>query len=216
MIDPRQVADALVAAEREGKPIAPFTDTYPFLDAGRAYQVQRLFVEDHLTGADQVIGAKLGMTSRVKRAMLGVDQPVSGWLTAGMVLPYGQPVPLEQLIHPQAEPEIAIVLGTEPAHPATVASVLSATEAVFAAIEVIDSRFEDFRYRLPDVIADNVCAAKVAFGTRMHGRGARRPAAYRLCFPVARRGGRHRGRCRRDGTSGGCGCLARQHPGRAE
>ena len=47
MIDPRQVADALVAAERERKPIAPFTDMYPFLDAGRAYQAQRLFVEDH-------------------------------------------------------------------------------------------------------------------------------------------------------------------------
>ena len=50
MIDPRQVADALVAAERERKPIAPFTDMYPFLDAGRAYQAQRLFVEDHLNG----------------------------------------------------------------------------------------------------------------------------------------------------------------------
>jgi len=166
MIDPRQVADALISAEREHKPIRPFSDAYPFLDAGRAYQAQRLFVEDHLNGGDQVIGAKLGMTSRVKRAMLGVDQPVSGWLTAGMVLSYGQPVALGQLIHPQAEPEIAIVLGTEPAYPATVASVLSATEAVFAAIEVIDSRFEDFRYRLPDVIADNVGAAKVAFGSR--------------------------------------------------
>src|SRR5260370_35395034 len=51
------------------------------------------------------------MTSKVMRTMLGVDQPVSGWLTAGMVLPYGRPVPLSQLIHPQAEPEIAIVLG---------------------------------------------------------------------------------------------------------
>jgi 2-keto-4-pentenoate hydratase len=111
MIDPRQVADALVAAERECKPIAPLTDVYPFLDADRAYQAQRLFVEDRLNRGDQVIGAKLGMTSKVMRTMLGVDQPVSGWLTAGMVLPYGRPVPLSQLIHPQAEPEIAIVLG---------------------------------------------------------------------------------------------------------
>lgn len=132
MIDPRQVADALVAAERERKPIAPFTDIYPFLDVGRAYQAQRLFVEDHLNG-DQVVGAKLGMTSKVKRIMLGVEAPVSGWLTAGMVLAPGQPVPLEGLIHPQAEPEIAIVLGREPALPATITSVLSATEAAFHA-----------------------------------------------------------------------------------
>jgi len=166
MTGPRQLADALIVAERERKPIAAFTDAYPFLDVGRAYEAQRLFIGDRVDGGEQVIGAKLGMTSRIKRAMLGVGQPVSGWLTAGMVMPYGQPVPLDQLIHPQAEPEIAVLLGEEPACPATVVSVLSAIEAVFAAIEVIDSRFEDFRYRLPDVIADNVGAARLALGSR--------------------------------------------------
>lgn len=166
MIDPRQVADALVTAERKRTPIAPFSDAYPFFGADRAYQAQRLFVDAHLKDGDQVIGAKLGMTSKVKRIMLGVGQPVSGWLTAGMVLAPGQPVPLEQLIHPQAEPEIALVLGRELAHPVTIPGVLAATEAVFAAIEVIDSRFEDFRYRMPDVIADNVGAARIALGAR--------------------------------------------------
>lgn len=166
MTVPRQLADALIVAERERKPIAAFTDAYPFLDVGRAYEAQRLFVGDRVDGGEQVIGAKLGMTSGVKRAMLGVDQPVSGWLTVGMVMSYGQPVPLDQLIHPQAEPEIAVLLGEEPAWPATVVSVLSAIEAVFAAIEVIDSRFKDFRYRLPDVIADNVGAARLVLGSR--------------------------------------------------
>ncbi len=166
MTGPRQLADALIAAERERKPIAAFTDAYPFLDVGRAYEAQRLFVGDRVDRGDPAIGAKLGMTSRIKRAMLGVDQPVSGWLTAGMVLSQGQPVPLEQLIHPQAEPEIAILLGKEPTWPATVTSVLSAIEAVFAAIEIFDSRFEDFRYRLADVIADNVGAARLALGSR--------------------------------------------------
>ena len=171
MTGPRQLADALIVAERERKPIAAFTDAYPFLDVGRAYEAQRLFVGDRVDGGDPVIGAKLGMTSRIKRAMLGVDQPVSGWLTAGMVMSYGQPVPLDQLIHPQAEPEIAVLLGEEPTWPATVVSVLSAIEAVFAAIEVIDSRFEDFRYRLPDVIADNVGAARLVTGIAgVHGR----------------------------------------------
>jgi 2-oxo-3-hexenedioate decarboxylase len=166
VIDPTQVAGALVTAERDRKPIAPFSDAYPFFGTDRAYQAQRLFVDAHLGVGDQVIGAKLGMTSRVMRVMLGVDQPVSGWLTAGMVLAPGQSVPLEQLIHPQAEPEIAIVLGRELAYPVTVPGVLAATEAVFAAIEVIDSRYEDFRYRMPDVVADNVGAARVAFGSR--------------------------------------------------
>jgi 2-oxo-3-hexenedioate decarboxylase len=166
MTAPRQIADALIAAERERKPIAPFTDANPFLDVGRAYEAQRLFVGHRVDAGERVIGAKLGMTSRVKRVMLGVDQPVSGWLTAGMVMAYGQPVPPDQLIHPQAEPEIAVLLGQEPACPATVVSVLAAIEAVFAAIEIFDSRFEDYRYRLPDVIADNVGAAGVVLGSR--------------------------------------------------
>lgn len=166
VIHPRQVADALATAERERKPIRPFSDEYPFFDAGRAYQAQQLFVEDHLNGGDRVVGAKLGLTSKVMQSMVGVHQPVSGWLTVGMVLPYGEPLPLGQLIHPRAEPEIAIMLGEEPAHPATVTSVLSVTEAVFAAIEIFDSRFEDYRYRLPDVIADNVGAARFALGSR--------------------------------------------------
>jgi ferredoxin len=172
---------------------------------------------------DPAMGAKLGMTSRIKRAMLGVDQPVSGWLTAGMVLSHGQPVPLEQLIHPQAEPEIAVLLGKEPTWPATVTSVLSAIEAVFAAIEIIDSRFEDFRYRLADVIADNVGAARVAFGSRActepgqqgrepdrRGRGAH-PASVRADHRAVHRDGvqRHRSRINipldcRDGVCGTC------------
>ena len=165
MTGPRQLADALIVAERERKPIAAFTDAYPFLDASRAYEAQRLFVGDRVDGGDPAIGAKLGMTSRIKRAMFGVDQPVRAGSHRDSPL-HGQPVPLEQLIHPQAEPEIAVLLGKEPTSPATVTSVLSAIEAVFAAIEIIDSRFEDFRYRLADVIADNVGAARVALGSR--------------------------------------------------
>jgi hypothetical protein len=38
MTGPRQLADALIVAERERKPIAAFTDAYPFLDVGRAYE----------------------------------------------------------------------------------------------------------------------------------------------------------------------------------
>lgn len=60
VIDPRQVASALIAAEREREPIAPFSDTYPFLGVDGAYQAQQLFVEDYLNVGDQVIGASVG------------------------------------------------------------------------------------------------------------------------------------------------------------
>ena len=61
---------------------------------------------------------------------------------------------------------MAFLLGRDIETPATVTSVLAATEAVFAAVDVLDSRYEDFRFRLPDVVADNASAGAFLLGPR--------------------------------------------------
>jgi 2-oxo-3-hexenedioate decarboxylase len=73
-------------------------------------------------------------------------------------------VDLTRFIHPRVEPEIAFLLARDVEAPATVTSVLSATETVFAAVDVLDSRYENFRFTLPDVIADNASAAAFLLG----------------------------------------------------
>ena len=171
-MDARSIADALIAAERERKAIAPFTDTAPGLDAETGYQAQRMVVQHRLDRGERIIGAKLGLTSRAKQEAMGVHQPLYGWLTSGMVLPHGEPLPLGELIHPRVEPEIAFLIGKELKAPATITSVLDATKAVFAAIEVLDSRYEDFRFRLPDVIADNASGSRIVVGPLPHPGGA--------------------------------------------
>jgi 2-oxo-3-hexenedioate decarboxylase len=163
-MDARSIADALIAAERERKAIAPFTDAAPGLDAGTGYQAQRMVVQHRLDGGERIIGAKLGLTSRAKQEAMGVHEPLYGWLTSGMVLPYGEPLPLAELIHPRVEPEIAFLIGRELEPPATITGVLDATESVFAAVEVLDSRYEDFRFRLPDVVADNASGGRIVLG----------------------------------------------------
>jgi 2-keto-4-pentenoate hydratase len=165
-MDPRSMADALIAAERERKPIAPFTDAAPGLDAETGYQAQRLVVQHRLDRGERLIGAKLGLTSRVKQEAMGVHEPLYGWLTSGMAHPHGEPLPLGELIHPRVEPEIAFLIGREIRPPATITSVLEATEAVLAAVEVLDSRYEDFRFRLPDVVADNASGSRIVLGPR--------------------------------------------------
>jgi 2-keto-4-pentenoate hydratase len=165
-MDPQSIADALIAAERERKAIAPFTDADPGLDAETGYQVQRLVVQHRLDRGERLIGAKLGLTSRAKQEAMGVHEPLYGWLTSDMVHPHGEPLPLDELIHPRAEPEIAFLIGRELRAPATITSVLEATDAVLAAVEVLDSRYEDFRFRLPDVIADNASGSRIVFGPR--------------------------------------------------
>jgi 2-keto-4-pentenoate hydratase len=122
-------------------------------------------VGHRLDAGERMIGAKLGLTSRVKRQALGIHEPVYGRLTSGMVVPPGQAIRLDELIHPRAEPEIAFLIGERIAAPTTVAQVLAATEAVFPAIEVMDSRYRE-PFRLPDSVADNAGAARVVVGAR--------------------------------------------------
>jgi 2-keto-4-pentenoate hydratase len=167
----RRIADALIRARLDRTPIAPFTRKLPFLRVDTAYEAQSMVVQDRLDAGERLIGAKLGLTSRVKRQALGIHEPVFGRLTSGMVVPHGQPLRLDELIHPRAEPEIAFLIRERITAPTTVAQVLSATEAVFPAIEVMDSRYSE-PFRLPDSVADNAGAACVVVGTR-----GRSPAA---------------------------------------
>ncbi|GEL18824.1 2-keto-4-pentenoate hydratase [Pseudonocardia asaccharolytica] len=169
MTDPQAIADALIAAERDRTPITPFTRTLPFLDAETAYKAQTIMVDHRLQAGERLIGAKLGLTSKVKRTALGIDEPVHGRLTSGMMIPPGEPVRLDELIHPHAEPEIAFLIGRRIEAPTTVAGVLAATEAVLGAVEVGDSRYRQ-PFRLPDSVADNAGAARVVLGGN-----ARRP-----------------------------------------
>jgi 2-oxo-3-hexenedioate decarboxylase len=161
--DPQTIATALIAAERQRSPIAPFTRRNPFLDTDTAYKAQALFVEHRLQAGERVVGLKLGLTSKVKRDALGIHEPVHGSLTSGMVLAPGTPLRTDELIHPRAEPEIALLIGRRINAGADVATVLAAVEAVIPAIEVVDSRYAD-PFRLPDSVADNAGAARIVLG----------------------------------------------------
>lgn len=164
MIDAGTVAAGLAAAERERRARGPFTDAHPDLDEATAYEAQWLGVRARVAAGDRIVGAKLGLTSPVKQKVMNVDAPLYGWVTASMILAGDGPVPVDRFIHPRVEPEIAFRLATDVPTPATVDGVLAATAAVHAAIDVLDSRYADFRFRLPDVVADNASAAGFLLG----------------------------------------------------
>jgi 2-oxo-3-hexenedioate decarboxylase len=97
---------------------------------------------------------------------MNVEEPVYGWITDAMVLPPETPFVKSTLIHPRAEPEVVFYLGDDlPGPKATAQDALDATLAVSGGIEIIDSRYENFRFTLPDVVADNTSAARFTLGT---------------------------------------------------
>jgi 2-keto-4-pentenoate hydratase len=162
MTTPQRMADELLAAERDRAPIAPFTRRNPFLSISVGYATQELSVRRR---RGRVVGVKLGMTSKVKRDALGIREPVYGRITADMLVSSGQPITVAELIHPRAEPELALVVGRPIPPGASVATVLAAIDAVYPAIEVADSRYAE-PFRLVDSVADNAGAARVVLGDR--------------------------------------------------
>ncbi len=164
--DVDRAATLLLDAEAGRTELEPITDAWPELDLQTAYAVQLEALGRRVSRGERIIGVKLGLTSRAKQQRMNVSSPLTGWLTDAMVLPAGVPVPQAELIHPRAEPEIAFVLGRALAGPGiTAATAMAAVDRVYGGLEIIDSRYRDFRFTLPDVVADNASSARLVLGS---------------------------------------------------
>ena len=112
-----------------------------------------------------MVGRKVGLTSKAVQAQLGVDQPDYGVLFGDMVIANGGSLREGQVLQPKAEAEIALVLGRDLVNPgATPADVAAATACAAAAIEIVDSRIENWRITFADTVADNGSSAFFVLG----------------------------------------------------
>jgi 2-oxo-3-hexenedioate decarboxylase len=160
-----RVADVLYKRELDRTDGGKITDEYPELDLETAYRVQRKLIDLKVAGGERVIGVKLGLTARAKQQQMGIDSPLTAVITDKMVLEAGVPIPMDELIHPKIEPEIVFVMKERLAGPGmTAATAMAAVGSVHAGFEVIDSRFTDFKFTLPDVVADNASSSRLFIG----------------------------------------------------
>jgi 2-keto-4-pentenoate hydratase len=184
-----EIAARLTKARADRVAIGSLSAEIDGFDLASGYEVQRLLRRD----AGPRAGWKLGVTSRAKQAQVGVHEPVRGYLAACDGLDLGSPLVVSEHIQPRAEPEIVFIMGADLAGPAVTSSaVLAATASVAVGLEILDSRYTDYTFTMPDVVADNTSAGR--YLVRVAGSGFRaRPAASR-CRPGAqRRGGGDRG-----------------------
>lgn len=143
------------------------------LDRAAGYSAQKEIVK--FSGQD-VVGWKIAATSAAGQKHIGVDGPLAGPLLANRVLPDGATVPLDGNIMMVAEAEFAFkfarALPTR-SNPYTQEEVLAAVESLHPAIEVPDSRYNDFvKVGAPQLIADTACADWFVLGapTSVHWR----------------------------------------------
>lgn len=162
----QQYGDQLYEAFVSRQAIAPLTESEPDITIQDAYQIQLRMIERRLqNGSEQVIGKKIGVTSRPVMDLLKVDQPDFGHLTSSMVFGDGAAIEADSLIAPKAEGEIAFILKHDLCGPGvTNADVLRATDYVLPCFEIVDSRVRDWKIRIQDTVADNASSGVFVLG----------------------------------------------------
>jgi len=129
-----------------------------------AYKIQAFSIARRVERGQQRIGVKMGLTSRAKMAQVGVDEVIWGRLTDAMLLEEGGSLSFANYVHPRLEPEIAFLMGEPLKGTVTAMQAMNAVAAVAPAMELIDSRYQDFKFKLTDVIADNSSSSGLVIG----------------------------------------------------
>ena len=208
--DIERVVETLWRAQVERAPCSRVTSMAPGMTVADSYEIQQRTVARRalrgLFGPGALpVGYKIGLTSRAVQRWLNVSEPDFGTLLDDMQCFDGDPVPLDALLQPRAEAEIAFVLkrplrgpGITPAH------VIAATDFILPAIEIIDSRIASWSITYEDTIADNASSGLFVLGSDPV---LLRDANLRLAGMALRKNGQV------VSTGAGCACLG--HPTRA-
>lgn len=158
-----KLAEIVDEAARTATEIPQLTDTNP-IDVDDAYAIQALSLARRYARGEKRAGMKMGLTSRAKMAQVGVSEMVWGRLTDAMRVEEGGIARMGRYVHPRVEPEIAFLMKKPLAGEVSNAEAMAAVEAVAPAMEIIDSRYKDFKFALPDVVADNSSSSGFVIG----------------------------------------------------
>ncbi|MFZ3118029.1 MAG: 2-oxo-hepta-3-ene-1,7-dioic acid hydratase [Variovorax sp.] len=165
-----QLARELNESEKSRVQIEHFSKRFPGMTIEDGYAVSRAWVGMKIAEGRKVIGHKIGLTSRAMQISSQIAEPDYGTLLDDMLFASGD-IPTDRFVAPRVEVELAFVLkkrleGTT----ITPEQVIEATEYVTPAIEIIDSRIEQFdrntkvSRKVFDTISDNAANAGIILG----------------------------------------------------
>jgi 2-keto-4-pentenoate hydratase len=161
-----KVADALYDASTRRQPVSGLS--YPrelTADIGSAYAIQYKNIHRRINQGAEIVGHKVGLTSKAMQDQLGVEEPDSGILLDDMVLPSGSPLIMETLLRPRIEAEFGIEVAMDLHGPRVAMNQIEESiGATFIALEVIDTRYPDWTIGLWESIADNASSGCAIVG----------------------------------------------------
>ncbi len=161
----------VIAAERlrnayQAGAVPPMRDTLDPRDVDNAYAIQQINTRQWVGDGRRIVGRKVGLTAKAVQLQLGVDQPDFGVLFHDMAIADGGRLLPSRVLQPKAEGEVAFVMAADVNDPAvTREQVAAAVGSVVTAIEIVDSRIEDWKITFADTVADNGSSAFFVLGS---------------------------------------------------
>lgn len=163
-----ELAGRLVRAERQRVPIPAPSAWLPGLSVDEAYEIQDAIVSRRLEGGELIVGWKIGLASDDAQEQFGADEPDRAPILSDRLVRDGDTILLDDLIQPRVVAGIAVEIGRPLAGPGMAGpDVLAYASGLRPAIEVLDSRIEEWRIRLPDTIADMASSARLVVGDEL-------------------------------------------------
>lgn len=161
-----EMANTLHDARLNAKSLPQFSSQIEDFTRDDAYTIQEYGIKMREEAGEKVIGLKMGLTSEKKRQQMNLDAPLYGVLTDKMKVE--NRYSLSGQIHPKIEPEIVFYLKDDLRGDVSREDVLNACSAVGPALEILDSRYEGFKYfSMEDVIADNSSSSQYILGPQV-------------------------------------------------
>ncbi len=153
-------------------PCAAVRDLIGTDDLAAAYAVQQGLVQKRLASGATVVGRKIGATSEAVQNQLGVDQPDFGYLLDDMDVSddaaSSAGISMRTLLQPRVEAEVAFRLGRDidPSDEAdiTIELVRDAVDVAVPALEIVDSRIDQWDITFTDTVADNASSGLYVVG----------------------------------------------------
>lgn len=158
------IADRLDNAATSARATGQITADHADFTLEDAYAVQARLIDRRIARGERLIGIKMGFTSKAKMIQMGVSDLIWGRLTDAMEIVDGGVLDMSRFVHPRIEPEVAFRLKSPLSGIISTEEAFAAIEAVAPAMEIIDSRYANFRFALNDVVADNSSSSAFVLG----------------------------------------------------
>jgi 2-oxo-hept-3-ene-1,7-dioate hydratase len=167
------LARQLYEARKTRTQLRHFSKQFPQMTIEDGYAIQREWVRLEIADGRTIKGRKIGLTSRAMQQASQITEPDFAPLMDDMFFDAGGDIPVSRFIAPRVEVELAFILDKPLKGPGvTLFDVLSATSYVVPAIEIIDSRIEQFdretrvMRKVFDTISDFAANAGIVLGGR--------------------------------------------------